>query len=67
MKSWNRVLSWFVIIKTINKNLNLSMYIINTTGKALSTVFAHSLLLYQKTPLFAAHTPSISDALTTRE
>ena len=67
MKSWNRVLSWFVIIKTINKNLNLSMYIINTTGKALCTVFAHSLLLYQKTQLFAALTPSISDALTTRE
>ena len=38
----------------------------NTTWKVLRTVFAHSLLIYQKSHSFAALTCLISDTSTTR-
>ena len=51
-------------LKMINKNLNLTMYIIhNTTWRVLCTVFTHS-FLHQKFHSFAALTRSISDKST---
>ena len=49
--------------------MTVSQYVYNkhnTTWKVLSTVFTHSLFLYQKSYSFAALTRSISDTSTTR-